>query len=265
MLAKLGIDPSRLLPYLAAEGRTLPSIEIAGAGTRQESGAGANTGFDPPQQSVIARPWLDVAPRNMLHDFTVPLPSWLQEGTGATDVQLSAKPSPREAPHADPFEGPPSFPSATRARTVLSQIDPAELARSLASFSPEVFPRHDGVSGIDRVLSAASPSLPIRGEPDGSIEPIENSALSSIEPTFPQSGRDEFGLDAINPVSRFWISSPGATFEGAATGENGLSSSLDARLARAVERLERIAEQFDQLSPTSRGGPSRPFRGRIDA
>lgn len=205
LLAGLGVDPSRLLPFLAAEGPPVTTVPAAGQGPSFDTAPGESTAT--------------------LRDFTA-----------EPFTRLSGNPAPAAA--APPSGGPrPSL-------TPFSELDQGELARSLAPFNPDV----PTVPGIDRAFTASLPL--IRADAAGPSDPTDFLIPSRFDAAPTEAVRP----GRRNPDFESFFS------DSTAAGSGG----LEARLAHAVDRLERISEQLGQSSPSGRGGPSRVFRGRID-
>lgn len=218
LLAGLGVDPSRLLPFLAAEGSA-------------QFGAGLPPPTNPPTEGLRSRlAARETVPFSTIRDH----PQSQASGVENWDGPRSPLP---------PGAGLPTPPTNA---TSFSSLDRADLARSVAPFNPDV----PAVSSLDR---AASASLsPVRADASG----LSDSADFSIPARFDAPPAEAARPGRRNPDFESLSSYSYSTEAG--------SGGLEARLARAVDRLEQIAEQLGQSSSSSRGGPSRAFRGRVD-
>jgi hypothetical protein len=237
LLAGLGIDPSRLLPFLATEGRPPTTSLTEGRDLPFDLVPAATAvGHEPATASVEGlTPPLGLAPTKTIRNF---IAAPLTRPIGGGD--------PTAAPPADLFGGP--RPSSGP----LSGLAPEALTRDLAAFNPDVSSASPSVSGFDRLVSATySPPRADAAGPSGPGGLSISPTLDDPAPVAAPTGRANFGLGALS-------------LDSVSTSVDGVGG-LDARLARAVDRLERIADLLDQSSAAGRGGASRVFRGRVDA
>jgi len=227
LLAGLGVDPARLLPYLAASNHPIPGIVSTGnTGDHAHNGMRAQDG-----PGHAASPGVAVNP---------PLASSRIVAT--------------------PAATPPASSSAS-IRTPLPQLDQTELSKRLAPFHTDVLPLSRATSSGVRDRGS---SPPIAASSNAS-----GHGFASRPPFDPAPGQVKtgFGFGSSHTVSEAWSRPAAFGVDTVSTSSvaAGDPSAIETRLARVVERLERIAEQLDQSGAPGRDGPSRSFRGRVDS
>lgn len=215
LLAKLGIDSSRIVPFLAGEGRPAPAIATLLEQERELIAPDAERP-ETTESSLAGR------------SESAPTPSISRFGDwrAAIDSRIPSAPDP---------------------------IDPAHGMNSLMYNNSSAAPT---VTGLDRVLTAAYDPIPTRADgftatvaDDYSAPPILGGATASTRINPPR-----FDFDLFSETTTVDL-----TMDSAAGGTD-----LEARLRRAVDRLEQIAELLEQTAPTARAGPVRAFLGRVD-